>query len=272
MKKLFCMSLATLLVFTGCGSEENELISAINNSYDLDTGSITSKFNYTTEYENIDIAGTVEGKLKIAFGKDYDKVSADVNFEDKAEKFEYYVDNKGNIITDQMTSDMLFAPLYTSAPDLNSSVESIPEPKEATIKYDGADVTVNQYAFTFDQLDADVAKSMFDPIVKLGFISSEVLQGDVIEGSFKLTYNVNPETGMLLSESLKYASKVDDSLSTKTTVTIKNTYSYDETEVELPAGYGEESEAASEESDDKSEVKSEESDDKSEAASEVKSE
>lgn len=234
MRKIFCMSLATLITLTGCSSDDNELVTAIGKSYDLETGSIESKFNYTTEYGNIDIAGTVSGDINIEFGDDLDKISANVNFEDKQDKFEYYVDHKGNIISDDVDTDVMFAPLYINAPDLDPYIESIPEPKSITKSIDGVDKQFNMYTFSFEKLDTEVAKSLFDPVIKLGFVSTDILQGDIIDGTFKLTYVVDPETGLLYSEKVNFVSEEDDNLSTKTTININNMYNYDQTDVSLP--------------------------------------
>ncbi len=247
MKRIFFMSLVSLIAFTGCSSEENELLSAIDNSYDLNTGSIVSNFDYTTEYNNIDIAGTVDGQVKILFGSDYDKIAANVNFEDKKEVIEYYVDKKGDIITENTDSDVVYAPLYIEAPELDEYAEQVPEPTAAEINVDGAKVKVNKYSFKFEKLNTEVAKSMFDPIVKLGFVSTDVLQSELIEGTFNLNYFVDPETGNLVKETLSFTNEANNSIATKTKIEVANTYNYDETEVELPAGYGEaKSEATSE--------------------------
>lgn len=238
MKRIFVMSLASLLLVTGCGAKDNELLTAINNSYDLDTGSIESNFAYSTEYNNIDIEGTVAGKIKILFGEKYDKVSANVNFENNKENIEYFVDNKGNIITESSESNVVYAPLYMEAPEINSYLDKIPEPTQETISIKGKDVKVNKYIFTFDALDTKVAKAMFDPILKLGFVSTNILQNEQITGKFNLSYFVDPETGNLLKEKISFSNQADDTLSTKTNVEITNTYNYDKTDVELPAGYG----------------------------------
>lgn len=247
MKKIIFMSLASLITLTGCSGEDNELLNAIDNSYDLNSGSIVSKFDYTTEYNNIDIEGTVDGTIKILFGDDYDKISADVNFEDAKDSFEYYVDNKGEVIADTQNSDVAYAPLYIDAPDLGIYEDSVPEPTKATIKIDDKDVDVNQYSFNFEKLNTEVAKSMFDPIIKLGFVSPDVLQTDEITGNFKLNYYVEPETGNLVKESLEFSNNDNNKLDTKTSIKIENVYTYDEQEVTLPDGYGEvTSEATSE--------------------------
>lgn len=241
------MSLASLVLLTGCGSEENELVSAIENSYDLNTGSIVSDFDYTTEYNNIDIEGTVDGQIKILFGEDYDKISADVNFKDKKEAIEYYVDKKGDIITDNPESDVVYAPLYIDAPQLGDYVSQIPEPTQDKIEVDGKELAVNKYEFNFESLNTDIATAMFDPIVKLGFISSDILQSETIAGKFTLTYFVDPETGNLVKEALTFGNQSEGDLAAKTSIEVTNTYNYDETTVELPEGYGEaSSEVASE--------------------------
>lgn len=239
MRKIIFMSLASLITLTGCSGEENELLKAIDNSYDLNSGSIVSKFDYTTEYNNIDIAGTVDGTIKILFGDDYDKISANINFEDAKDSFEYYIDNKGKVVANTQNSDVAYAPLYIEAPDLGIYEDSVPEPTKATIKINDKDVNVNQYSFNFDKLNSEVAKSLFDPIIKLGFISPDILQADEITGNFKLNYYVEPESGNLVKESLEFSNKDDDKLDTKTSINIENVYTYDEQNVTLPEGYGE---------------------------------
>lgn len=238
MKKIIFIPFASLITLTGCGSEENELLNAIDNSYDMKTGSIVSNFDYTTEYNNIDIEGTVAGTINILFGSDYDQISADIEFEDAKDSFEYYVDNKGNVIAEDQNSEVAYAPLYIEAPDLEMYEESVPEPEQTTIKIDGQEMTVNQYSFEFEKLNTEVAKSMFDPVIKLGFVSPDILQTDEISGTFKLDYYVDSESGNLVKESLEFANKKDNELDTKTSIKIVNTYSYDEEEVTLPEGYG----------------------------------
>ncbi|WOO88175.1 hypothetical protein RZE82_04405 [Mollicutes bacterium LVI A0039] len=232
MKKLFFMSIASMITLTGCGSNEHELIQAIDNSYDLSTGQIVSKFDYTTEYNNIEIAGTVKGLITIDFGKDVDKISAQINFEGNEDAFEYYVDNKGNIIADNEQS--LYAPLYIDAPDLSEYLEELPEPVYTVVDVDGVETPVNQYTLLLEEMSTPVAKSIFDPIIKMGFVSSDVLQLEKIKGDFTLNYYVNPETGLLVSETLDYTNSTDDGLNTKTTIHIENSYSYEENEVSLP--------------------------------------
>lgn len=238
MKRIFVMSLVSLLLVTGCGAEDNELLTAINNSYDLNTGSIESSFVYSTEYNNIDIEGTVAGNIKILFGENYDKVSANVNFEDNKENIEYFVDNKGNVITKNSESNVAYAPLYIEAPELKNYIDKVPAPTQEMISADGKNIKANKYSFKFDALDTKVVKAMFDPILKLGFVSTNILQNEQINGQFNLDYFVDPETGHLLKEKISFSNQSDDTLSTKTNVEITNTYNYDKTDVELPVGYG----------------------------------
>lgn len=244
MKKVFFMSLTLLILFTGCSSEQNELITAIDKSYDLDTGSIVSNFNYTTEYNNIDIAGTVDGQIEILYGDDYDKVTANINFGEKNDAIEYYVDKKENIINEDSKSDVVYAPLYLEGPELDGYIEQIPEPTTTELEIAGQSQTVNQYSFELASLETEVAEAMFDPIVKLGFVSPDVLKSETIDGTFNLNYYVDPETGYLLKENLSYTSQADNTISTKTTISIENTYDYEQTIVELPAGYGDASSEA----------------------------
>lgn len=239
MKRIFVMSLASLILLSGCGTEDNELLTAIDNSYDLKTGSIESSFSYSTKYNNIDIEGTVAGKIKILFGDQYDKVSANVNFEDNNETIEYYVDNKGNIITESAESNVAYAPLYIEAPDLKNYIDKIPAPTQETTMVNGKNVAVNKYSFNFGSLDTEVVRAMFDPILKLGFVSTNILQNEQINGDFSLNYFVDPTTGNLLKEVISFSNSSDDSLATKTNVEITNIYNYDQTDVELPARYGE---------------------------------
>lgn len=234
MKKLFFITFASLIALSGCGAEENELLNAIDNSYDLDTGQIQSKFDYTTEYNNIDIEGTVSGLITIDFGNDLDKITANINFEGSEDQFEYYVDSKGNIISNTESTEVDYAPLYIDAPNLSDFAEEIPEPKASTFKTEDGEIDVNVYTFEFTELSTDIAKSLFDPIIKLGFVSTEVLQRETIEGNFKLNYYVDIETGKLVAETLDYSNKTTDNLTTKTEIHIENTYSYEENIVELP--------------------------------------
>ncbi len=253
MKKLFTISIAALIGLTACGSEQNELISAIEKSYDLDTGTITSKFEYTTEYNNLELEGTVEGNLKVQFGSKYDLVTANVGYGDSSDVIEYYVDQNGEVVGDAGEEvDSLYAPLYIEAPQLDAYADSIPEPTETTIKVDGQDTTVNQYTLEFAKVDTDIAKTLFDPIVKLGFISSDILNANEIVGKFTMNYFVDPETGLLVKEELSFSNEEDNELSTKTKVKITNTYNYDEVEVELKDT--EASEASSEASEASSET------------------
>lgn len=240
MKKILYVPIMAAILLTGCSSSDNELLAAIDNSYNLKTGTIQSDFKYSTEYENIEIEGVVDGSINIDFGSKYDKITADINFDDKSDKVEYYVDNKGNILSANNTGEVSFAPLYIEAPDLSKYEDQILEPSPTTIKVDGNEVKVNEYTFKFDKLDADVAKSMFDPIIKLGFVSADVLQAEFVDGTFNLSYYVNPETGLLEKESLSFTQKGDDTQSTKTVVKIENVYSYDEVEVEVPDNLSEE--------------------------------
>lgn len=233
------MSLTSLIILTGCGSKDNELLAAIENSYDLSTGSIESNFEYTTEYNNIDIEGTVDGNIKVLFGNEYSKVTANINFEDESENIEYYIDSKDNIISNDNDRNINYTPLFTDAPNIGDYIESIPKPKKTTISINDKDISVDSYAFDFGTLDTKAAKIIFDPIVKLGFVSSDILQSDEINGDFTLTYFVDPTSDQLLKECFTYTSQEDDSLSTNTTVKVSNIYNYDETTVELPAGYGE---------------------------------
>lgn len=235
MKKILYIPIMATILLAGCSANDNELLSAIEDSYDLKTGTIQSDFKYSTQYDNIEIEGVVEGTINIAFGSDYDKITADINFDDNSDKVEYYVDNKGEILSADDEGEVLYAPLYIDAPDLSKYEDDILEPKSTKIKVDGKDVNVNEYTFEFDKLDTEVAKSMFDPIIKLGFVSADIMQADFINGTFNLSYYVNPETGLLEKESLSFTQTGDDTQSTKTTVKIENNYSYEEVEVEVPA-------------------------------------
>ncbi len=235
MKKILYIPIMATILLTGCSSNDNELLSAIEDSYNLKTGTIQSDFKYSTQYANIEIEGVVEGSIDISFGSDYDKITADINFDDNSDKVEYYVDNKGEILSANDSSDVSYAPLYIEAPDLSKYEEDILEPKATTIKVDGKETKVNEYTFKFEKLDTEVAKSMFDPIIKLGFVSADIMQEDFIDGTFNLSYFVNPETGLLEKETLSFTQTGDDTQSTKTTVKIENVYSYDEVEVEVPA-------------------------------------
>lgn len=263
MKRIFFMSVASIIVLTGCTTQQNELFTAIENSYSLKTGTIASKFEYTTEYNNINIAGTVNGNINISFGDKYDKVDADVNFEDKSDKFEYYVKKNGDIVTDKEDDIIQYTALYTEAPNFTGYEDQVPQPVAATVNVGGVDTQVNQYTFNFDSLDTQVVKSLFDPIIKLGFISSNVLKEDNLEGSFTLNYYIEPTSGNLVKEDLAFTNTEDNSLATKTIITISNEYSYEPTEVELPLGYGEKTD------DKQSEAQSEE---QSQAQSEAESE
>ncbi|WOO89993.1 hypothetical protein R2F61_04665 [Mollicutes bacterium LVI A0078] len=240
MKKILYIPIMATILLTGCSATDNELLSAIEDSYNLKTGTIQSDFKYSTQYDNIEIEGVVEGSINIAYGSDYDKITADINFDDNTDKVEYYVDNKGEILGADDEGEVLYAPLYIDAPDLSKYEDDILEPKSTKIKVDGKDVNVNEYTLELDKLDTEVAKSMFDPIIKLGFVSADIMQADFINGTFNLSYYVNPETGLLEKESLSFTQTGDDTQSTKTTVKIENNYSYDEVEVEVPASLLEE--------------------------------
>lgn len=239
MKRIFFMSLTSLVLLTGCGSKDNELLTAIENSYDLKTGSIESNFEYTTEYNNIDIEGTVAGKIKVLFGDQYSKVTADIIFEDDSENIEYYVDGKDNIISNDFEHNVSYTPLFTEAPNIGDSLtDSIPVPTAETIEINNTEIKVDTYEFDFNTLDTKAANTIFDPVIKLGFVSTEILQSEQIDGDFSLTYYVDPTTDKLVKECFKYNSQEENSLSTNTTVEISNIYDYSETTVELPAGYG----------------------------------
>lgn len=240
MKKILYIPIMATILLTGCSATDNELLSAIEDSYDLKTGIIQSDFKYSTQYDNIEIKGVVEGSINIAFGSDYDKITANINFDGNSDKVEYYVDNKGEILSADDEGEVSYAPLYIDVPDLSKYEDDILEPKTTKIKVDGKEVNVNEYTFEFDKLDTEVAKSMFDPIIKLGFVSADIMQADFINGTFNLSYYVNPETGLLEKESLSFTQSGDDSQSTKTTIKIENVYSYEEVEVEVPASLLEE--------------------------------
>lgn len=235
MRKLVIITFASMITLSGCGSESNELIDAINNSYNMDSGSIISNFQYTTEYGNIDIEGTVSGTIIADFSSDLDKVTASVNFKGSEESFEYYIDDKGNVIVSDSNADVLYSPLYDEAPDLEQYIGSIPVPESKTIKVDGEDVLVNEYNFKLDNLNNEVVKSLFDTVVKLGFVSSDILKEENIEGTYNLSFDVEAETGQLVEERLEYMSQGESSLSTSTSISVSNTYSYDNVDVDLPS-------------------------------------
>lgn len=241
MKKIFFMSLSSLLLLSGCSTQDNELLTAIENSYDLKTGSIESNFIYETEYNNIDIEGVVDGNIKILFGDEYSKVNAIINFEDDSEHIEYYVDDKDNIISNDFDQELSYTPLFSTAPDLSSHIDEIPAPTKETIKVNDQELAVDTYEFNFTSLDTGTAKLIFDAIVKLGFVSSDILQSEQIDGQFTLKFFVDPETDRLIKECFTFSNQEDNSLSTNTKVEITNIYDYTATTVELPEGYGQQS-------------------------------
>lgn len=233
MKKLITLSVAGLIALTGCGEEKNELISAIDGSYGMESGAITTTFSYTTEYDNIDLAGEVEGTLDLAFDKELDSVIGSIEFGDKTDNFEYFIDSKGNITSSGSNQDVLYSSLYEEAPDLSDFVEQIPTPESVEIDVDGSTVTANQYKLELDKLNTNVAIELFDPIIKLGFISAEVLNSDNVTGSFDLTFNVDPETSKMINSKIEYSNEEENEIGTKTDISIENVYSYEEQDVQV---------------------------------------
>lgn len=244
MKKLITLSVAGLIAFTGCGEEKNELVSAIDGSYGMESGAIATTFSYTTEYDNIDLAGEVEGTLDLAFDKELDSVIGSIAFGDKTDNFEYFIDNKGNITSSGNNEDVLYSSLYTEAPDLSEFVEQIPAPESVEIDVDGSTVTANQYKLELDSLSTDVAIELFDPIIKLGFISTEVLNSESVTGSFNLIFNVDPETSKMINSKMVYSNEENNEIGTKTNISIENVYSYVEQDVQAESDI--ESESTSE--------------------------
>lgn len=236
MKRLLSMAVVGAILLSGCGSS-NELVDAIDNSYS-NSGKIISKYNYNTSYDNLEVGGDIKGAVTTTYGDDVSLIEGNIDFSGTNNEFTYYANDKDDVYSydgSEVTEEVL-APLYTESPDISDYIDSIPEPTNEEVEVDGVTYNSDVYSFAFDDgLNTGIASSMFDTVIKLGFVSSDLLTNEDVDGKFSLEFYVDSETGNLIKEVSKFSNADNDSDTTKTEITVVTTFDYEEQEVEVPS-------------------------------------
>lgn len=243
MKKIISLLVGITLMLAGCGGGNNELSTAIYNSENMNTGVINADFTYKSDFGNVEVGGDVTGNVNLTYGETFDKVSGNITLNENVDDFTYYinddnvysVDEDGNKVVETVT------PFFHQTLDINELVTTIPEPTVEDIEIGDTTVTTNVYTIGIEnKISGEQAAALFDVVVKLGLVSSEVLSTDSIPGNITLVFYVDQQTGNLVKEVASYTNADVEDATSVTTIEATTTFDYQPATFEVPSQITEE--------------------------------
>ncbi len=239
MRKIITILFITIIILSGCVQNQDPLIQAVKNSFNIKNGTITCEFTYQNSYENIELASQINGNLTTIIDGKKEHVKGEINFNNNSQPVEYYIDNKGKVVSDYVKSPIAMLDLYRTEPDLSEFADMTFEPVASEVsESDSSEASdsspLKTYSITSDQLSTELTRVLFEPIVRLGLIGAETLNTTTINGNFELTFVVDSENNQLISSSYNFRLEDEETLSDSLVITVNNSYDYEPAPIIIP--------------------------------------
>ncbi len=238
MRQIFGIAILSAIMLSGCATTNNELLQAIDDSYSMDSGKIISKYKYETSYDNLELGGEVKGTIAMSYSSPFDLIEGNIAFADTNQKFKYYVSEDNNVysLENNKLQEKAMLPLYTNEPNLHKYQKKIPKPTTKTVTVAGEKYECDMYVIeASEQVDTKLVNALFETVIKLGLVGSDVLTADTISGNFSFTFYVDQSSGKLIKEIVTYQNQEEEGLASQIKVEIETSFDYSKQQFEVPS-------------------------------------